>query len=126
MTRAKILLIGNQGSAHDGLREVLEHYDFDVVSAFSVAETLSAIASHRCDILIIDFPTPNAEDSMVAVNAMRHSQPWAMTIVLSVPSDIPKFLPTDPQQPDTTLEKPIAVKHLVGLIRSRMREQQRQ
>lgn len=117
MIRARVLLVDPNRSSRDGLREVLEHYGFEVVPATSVGESLKAIASQQFDALICDLHIPNAEDGLAVLTAMRQIQPQAMTIGLrSASFDEP------PPEADRILEKPIAVKELIGLLRTEMRK----
>lgn len=118
MIRARVLLVDLNRSSRDGLREVLEHYGFEVVPATSVGESLKAIASQQFDALICDLHIPNAEDGLAVLTATRQIQPQAMTIGLRSTS----FDEPPPPEADRILEKPIAVKELIGLLRTEMRK----
>jgi DNA-binding response OmpR family regulator len=126
MTRAKVLLVDIDSGARNGLQEVLEHHDFEVVPATSVTEALNTIVSQRFDILITDLNLPNPNDGFTVLTAMRHSQPWAMTVTLRDTADREEVLASILQHADRVLEKPVAVKHLVELIRVGMRGRQSQ
>ena len=119
MFRARVLLIDLDRSSRNGLQEILEHYNFEVVPATSVEEALKAIAAQRFDALISDLHIPDAEDGIAMLTAMRQAQPQATTIGLSSTSP-----PERPPQADHILEKPIAVKELIGLLRGDMRKRQ--
>jgi DNA-binding response OmpR family regulator len=118
MSRAKILLVSSDVRARDGLQEVLEHYNFDVVPAISAAEAQLAIVRQRFDTLITELCVPNPGDGFAVVTAMRHSQPWATTVAVD---DMGELSASATVEADEVLEKPIDVKHLIELIRPRMR-----
>lgn len=126
MRRPKILLVDNEGSARDGLQEVLEHYQLEVIAVASVTEAINAIVNQRFDILISDLDVPNFDDGLAVMAAMHCSQPWALTVALRTVHDAQEPLASVVQQADKVLEKPIAVRELVRLIRARMREHQSQ
>ena len=113
-------MVDREGSERDGLQEVLEHNDFEVIPAASVTQALNAIANQRFDALITDLHIPNPEDGLAIATAMRLSQPWAMTVGLRNASDHQElFQPTY-----HVLEKPIAVKQLIGFLRLGMSKRQ--
>lgn len=126
MRRPKILLVDKEGSARDGLQEVLEHYHLEVIAVASVTEAINAIVNQRFDILISDLDVPNFDDGLAVMAAMHRSQPWALTVALRTVRDAQEPLASVVQQADKVLEKPIAVMELVRLIRARMREHQSQ
>jgi DNA-binding NtrC family response regulator len=116
MKRPKILLVDKEGTARDGLQEVLENYDFEVIALASVTEAIDAIVNQRFDIFITDLDVPNFDDGLAVMAAMHRSQPWAMTVALRTVRDAQEPLATVVQQADKVLEKPIAVRELVRLI----------
>lgn len=126
MRRPNILLVDKEGSARDGLQEVLEHYHFEVIAVASVTEAINAIVNQRFDILISDLDVPNFDDGLAVMSAMHGSQPWALTVALRTVRVAQEPLASVVQQADKVLEKPIAVRELVRLIRARMREHQSQ
>lgn len=113
MSRAKILLVYQEGSERDGLQEVLEHNGFEVIPAVSVRQELDAIARQRFDALITDLHTLSPKDVLATITAMRQSQPWAMRVCLRGPSDNQELF----RHADHVFEKPIAVKQLIGFLR---------
>lgn len=119
-------MVDKEGSARDGLQEVLEHYHLEVIAVASVTEAINAIVNQRFDILISDLDVPNFDDGLAVMAAMHRSQPWALTVALRTVRDAQEPLASVVQQADKVLEKPIAVMELVRLIRARMREHQSQ
>ena len=122
MSRARILLVDREGSERDGLQEVLEHNGFEVIPSAGVTQASDAIASQRFDALITDLHISNPEDVLATITAMRLSQPWAMTVCLCSLSDNQELF----RHADHVLEKPIAVKQLIGFLRSGIGKRQSQ
>jgi len=112
-SRARILLVDREGSERDGLQEVLEYNGFEVIPSSGVMQASDAIAGQRFDALVTDLRISNPEDVLATITAMRLSQPWAMTVCLCSPSDNQELF----RHADHVLEKPIAIKQLIGFLR---------
>ena len=82
-TRSKILLVDDDKDDRFLTQKSLESKNCEVVSATSVTEALKQIATQRFDVLITDLHMPEAGDGFTLVTAMRHSQPEALTLVVS-------------------------------------------
>jgi DNA-binding NtrC family response regulator len=79
----KVLLVDDDDAVRDMMSVTLERKGFDVVAAVSVAEALRLIAKESFDVLITDLHMPNPGDGFTVVTAMRHSQPNALTLLVS-------------------------------------------
>jgi ActR/RegA family two-component response regulator len=125
MSAAKILLVDD----HEALREMmqlsLENHDFQVVPAKGVTEALNQIVTQPFDVLITDLHMPNPGDGFTVVSAMRHSQPDALTLVISGFPDVQEAMAAILLQADEVLVKPFDVKQLVDLLRKRTQEKKR-
>jgi ActR/RegA family two-component response regulator len=119
MKRTRILLVDDNDLVLNMMRESLEHNDFEVVSASSVTEALSQIVKQDFDVLITDLHMPGPGDGFAVVTAMRHSQPNALTLVLSGFPDLQGAMAAILLQADEVLVKPIDVKQLAEHIRKR-------
>jgi DNA-binding NtrC family response regulator len=78
----KVLLVDDDDAVRD-MSVTLERKGFDVVAAASVAEALRLITTKSFDVLITDLHMPNPADGFTVVTAMRHSQPDALTLLVS-------------------------------------------
>jgi CheY-like chemotaxis protein len=97
-------------------KKSLERKGCDVVLASSVTEALGQIAAQPFDVLITDLHMPEAGDGFAVVTAMRHTQPEALTLVVSSFPDVPNALAAIGMQADEVLVKPFDVERLDGLM----------
>jgi len=119
MTRPKVLLVDDTDAVLHMMEQSLSREGFDVVTAVSVTEDLSQIVTQQFDVLITDLHMPGAGDGFAVVTAMRHSQPNALTLVVSGFPDVEAALDAVLLQADEVLVKPLKMKELAELIRKR-------
>src|SRR6202140_932286 len=106
MTRPKILLVDDDDSEILLAQKALEGKDCEVVAATSVPEALRQITAQRFDVLITALHMPDPGDGFAVVTAMRHSQPNALTLVVSDFPDVQKAMNAILLQADEVLVKP--------------------
>jgi DNA-binding NtrC family response regulator len=87
----------------------LERKGFAVVGADCVTEALRQIATERFDVLISDLHMPNPGDGFTVVSAMRHSQPKALTILLSGYPDVQSAMAAILLEADEIVVKPFEI-----------------
>ena len=112
----KVLLVDDNDNDLFLMRRSLETQNCDVISAKSVTEALQQIATQSFDVLITDLHMPAPGDGFAVVTAMRHSQPEALTLVVSDHPDVQKAMNAIILQADEVLMKPFDVKRLAGLM----------
>ena len=100
---------------------MLEEKGFEVVVAADVNEALKHIAAERFDVLLSDLQMPDAGDGLTVVSAMRHSNPQAVTFILSGYPQMDNAAKAILQQMDEVLTKPISPDSLVKAINDRLR-----
>ena len=122
MTRPKILLVDDNDAVLRMMQLSLERNEFDVVAAANVTEALNHIVAQHFDVLLTDLHMPDAGDGFTLVSAMRHSQPEALTLVVSGFPDVQEAMAAILLQADEVLVKPFEVNQLGNLIRKRIRE----
>jgi CheY-like chemotaxis protein len=120
MARPRVLLVDDNDNDIFLTRRSLERNNCEVVSATSVTEAFRQIAAQTFDVLITDLPMPEAGDGFAVVTAMRHSQPKALTLVVSGYPDAQKAMSAILLQADEVLVKPFDVEQLAGLIDKRL------
>jgi ActR/RegA family two-component response regulator len=118
-TRHKVLLVDDDSDDIFLTRRSLENKHCDVVEARSVTEALRQISTQRFDILITDLHMPEPGDGFAVVTAMRHTQPEALTLVVSGYPDVHKSMDAIIRQADEVLVKPFDVEQLPCLISKR-------
>jgi DNA-binding response OmpR family regulator len=122
MTGPKILLVDDDKDDIFLMRRALEKQNFEVVSVTSVTEAFKEIAAEPFDVLITDLHMPEPGDGFAVVTAMRHTQPKALTLVVSGFPDVQKSMAAILLQADEVLVKPFEVEHLAGLIHKKLVE----
>ncbi|MGC1871088.1 MAG: response regulator [Acidobacteriaceae bacterium] len=120
--KPRILLVDDTESVLESLRMILEHHDFEVVTAADVNDALQLISSQAFDVLLSDLHMPNAGDGLTVVSAMRHSHPNAVTIIFSGYPEMNEAAAAILLQADEILVKPLEPKTLVEIIRARLKQ----
>jgi CheY-like chemotaxis protein len=78
-----VLLVDDDATTLLTLSTVLSHSGFDVATAGNVPDALKLISSGSYDVLLSDLHMPGAGDGLTVVSAMRHSNPQAVTMLLT-------------------------------------------
>jgi len=108
----------------DGIRDMmsmtLEQKGFAVVAVASVTEALRLIATESFDVLITDLHMPNPGDGFTVVSAMRHSQPDALTLLVSGYPDVKSAMAAILLEADEIIVKPFEVGKLAELVRDKV------
>ena len=107
-------------AVRDMMTVTLEHKGFEVVAAANVPDALRLIATDTFDALITDLRMPNPSDGFTVVSAMRHSQPDALTLLVSGYPDVAKRHGRHPSGTDEIIVKPFEVGRLADLLREKM------
>jgi DNA-binding response OmpR family regulator len=116
----KVLLVDDDDSVRDMMTLTLEHKGFAVIAAASVTEALRHIATESFDVLITDLHMPNSGDGFTVVTAMRHSQPNALTLLVSGYPDVQSAMSAILLEADEIIVKPFDVGRLADLVREKM------
>jgi DNA-binding response OmpR family regulator len=116
----KVLLVDDDEGVRDTMRATLESKGFDVVPAAGVTQALKLIAMESFDVLITDLHMPSPSDGFAVVTAMRHSQPDALTLLVSGYPDVKSAMDTILLQADAIIAKPFEVGKLAELVREKL------
>ena len=116
----KVLLVDDDDAVRDMMSVTLERKGFDVVAAASVAEALRLITTESFDVLITDLHMPNPGDGFTVVTAMRHSQPDALTLLVSGYPDVQSAMAAILLEADEIIVKPFEAGKLAELLREKM------
>jgi DNA-binding response OmpR family regulator len=116
----KVLLVDDDDAVRATMNATLEHRGFEVVAARSVTEALRLIATVNFDVLITDLHMPNPGDGFTVVTAMRHSQPDALTLLVSGYPDVQSAMAAILMEADEIMVKPFEVGRLAELVRKKM------
>jgi CheY-like chemotaxis protein len=121
VTKSRILLVDDNASLRKVLAMVLEESGFEVVTASNVNEALQLIGAETFDVLLSDLQMPHAGDGLTVVSAMHHSNPKAVTLILSGYPEMKAAAAAILLQTDEVLTKPISGHDLVEIIRDRLK-----
>jgi DNA-binding response OmpR family regulator len=116
----KVLLVDDDDAIRNMMSVTLERNGFDVVAAASVAQALRLITTESFDVLITDLHMPNPADGFTVVTAMRHSQPDALTLLVSGYPDVQSAMAAILLEADEIIVKPFEAGKLAELLRDKM------
>src|SRR6202046_1038694 len=116
----RVLLVDDDEGVRTMMDLTLKAKGFDVVAAATVTEALKLIATESFDVLITDLHMPNPSDGFTVVSAMRHSQPKALTLLVSGYPDTKSAMDAILLEADDIIVKPFETGKLAELIHDRM------
>ena len=116
----KVLLVDDDEAVSEMMKMTLESKGFDVVAATSVTKALKCITTESFDVLISDLHMPNPGDGFTVITAMRHSQPDALTLLVSGYPDVQGALAAILLEADEIIVKPFEVGRLAELVRDKL------
>src|SRR5579864_3463713 len=113
----KVLLVDDDAAVRSMMMQGLERKGFEVVAADCVTEALRQIATDSFDVLISDLHMPNPGDGFTVVSAMRHSQPKALTMLVSGYPDVQSAMAAILLEADEIVVKPFEISRFTELVR---------
>jgi DNA-binding response OmpR family regulator len=116
----RVLLVDDDSAVLAMMMQGLERKKFEVVAASSVTEALRRIATESFDVLITDLHMPDPGDGFTVVSAMRHSQPNALTLLVSGYPDVQGAMAAILLEADEIVVKPFEIGRLTELVRERV------
>jgi DNA-binding response OmpR family regulator len=116
----KILIVEDNDAVRTMLNLGLQSDEFEVVAASNVRDALKLIATQPFDVLLSDLHMPLAGDGFTLVSAMRHTNPDAVTVILSGYPAVEEAMAAILSQADEIFEKPIRIGALREIIRKRL------
>jgi len=116
----RVLLVDDDEAVRGMMVATLEHKGFEAVAAANVAEALRLITTEKFSALVTDLHMPNPGDGLTLITAMRHSQPDALTVLVSGYPDVQSAVSTILLQADEIMVKPFEIDRLAELVRERM------
>jgi DNA-binding response OmpR family regulator len=119
-TAHRVLLVDDDDAIRDMMTVSLQHKAFEVVAAANVTDALRLIATQSFDALITDLHMPNPGDGFTVITAMRHSQPAALTLLISGYPDVQGAMAAIMLEADEILVKPFEVGTLADLLNEKM------
>jgi CheY-like chemotaxis protein len=120
MKKPRILLADDNDDIRSVFQEGLEAQGYDVTTAASVIEALRLISTEQFDVLLSELHMPEACDGFAVINAMRHTQPDAATLLLSSYPVLHAAMTALVLQADQVLVKPIGIVEVSEIIRKKL------
>jgi DNA-binding response OmpR family regulator len=116
----RVLLVDDDEAIRDMMNATLKMKGFDVVAAANVTEALKLIVTESFDVLITDLHMPNPSDGFAVVAAMRHSQPAALTLLVSGYPDVKSAMDAILLQADEIIVKPFEAGKLAEMVHEKL------
>jgi DNA-binding NtrC family response regulator len=116
----RVLLVDDDDAVRSMMTEMLERTGFQVVAAASITAALANIATESFDVLITDLHMPDPGDGFTVVSAMRHSQPNAVTLLVSSYPDVQSAMSAILLEADEIVVKPFDLGEFTTLVRERV------
>ncbi len=116
----RVLLVDDDSAVLAMMSQGLERKGFEVVAASSVTEALRRIATESFNVLITDLHMPNPGDGFTVVSAMRHSQPNALTMLVSGYPDVQSAMAAILLEADEIVVKPFEIARFIDLVREKV------
>jgi ActR/RegA family two-component response regulator len=120
MALVKVLIVDDDEVISFTLAAMLKEHGFHITTANTVYDALRMISSETFDVLLSDLHMPGAGDGLTVVSAMRHSNPKAVTMLLSTFPEMDAAAQAILLQADQILVKPVDVTSLVKTINERL------
>jgi DNA-binding response OmpR family regulator len=119
-TKPRVLLVDDDESVRELLKDVLEMNEFLVTTAADVPEAIHLIDTQPFDVLLSDLHMPGAGDGFTVISAMRHKHPHAITLLFTGYPALKEAMEAILLQADEILVKPMPNAELVALIHKRL------
>src|SRR6202030_3408278 len=116
----KVLLVDDDEAVRDMMTATLERKGFGIVSVADVTEALKLITTEPFDALITDLHMPNPGDGFTVISAMRHSQPNALTLLVSGYPDVQSAMAAILLEADEIIVKPFEPGRLVEILHEKI------
>ena len=123
MAPIKLLLVDDDETVLTGLEAVLGAHEFEIVTASNAVEALQHIASQSFDVVLSDLHMPGDGDGLTVVSAMRHTNPKAVTLLLSANPDMTQATAAILRQVDEVVQKPVNAGLILDVIQQRLAQE---
>jgi len=116
----RVLLVDDDQAMREMMGLTLEAKGFEVIPAPDVTAALKLIVTQTFDVLVTDLHMPNPSDGFAVITAMRHSQPNALTLLVSGYPDVKSAMDAILLQADEIIVKPFEPQKIASMIHQRL------
>lgn len=119
-TSHRVLLVDDDDDVREMMRLTLEKKGFEVIPASSVTAALKLIVMETFDVLITDLHMPDPSDGFAVITAMRHSQPEALTLLVSGYPDVKSAMDAILLEADDIIVKPFEPGKIAEIVHDKL------
>jgi DNA-binding response OmpR family regulator len=116
----RVLLVDDDDAVREMMSLTLGGKGFEVIPAANVTEALKLIVTETFDVLITDLHMPNPSDGFAVITAMRHSQPSALTLLVSGYPDVKSAMEAILLEADQIIVKPFEPRKIADIVHERL------
>jgi YesN/AraC family two-component response regulator len=116
----RVLLVDDDDAVREMMNLTLQAKGFEVISAANVTAALKLIVTETFDVLITDLHMPDPSDGFAVITAMRHSQPSALTLLVSGYPDVKSAMDAILLEADDIIVKPFEPKKIADIVHDRL------
>ena len=116
----RILLVDDDQSIRETVKEILEMNRFVVTTAANVSEAIHLIDTELFDVLLTDLHMPQPGDGFTVISVMRHKSPKTITMLFTGYPALKEATDAILLQVDEILVKPMQIPKMIALIRERL------
>jgi DNA-binding response OmpR family regulator len=116
----RVLLVDDDDAVREMMSLTLEAKGFEVIPAANVTAALKLIVTETFDVLITDLHMPNPSDGFAVITAMRHSQPSALTLLVSGYPDVRSAMDAILLEADEIIVKPFEPKKIADIVHEKL------
>jgi DNA-binding response OmpR family regulator len=119
-TSHRVLLVDDDDAVREMMSLILQSKGFDITLAASATEALKLITTEPFDVLITDLHLPNPSDGFAVITAMRHTQPDALTLLVSGYPDVKSAMDAILLEADEIIVKPFEAGELAEMVQNKL------
>src|SRR6202453_396120 len=116
----RVLLVDDDEVVLGVMSESLKSKGFEAIAVGGVTDALKRISTEKFDVLSTGLHMPNAGARFTVISAMRHSQPAALTMLLSGFPDVKSAMEAIILEADEIVRNPVGGKRPAELVRERL------
>lgn len=122
MPATRILVVDDEPTITELLRNIMAVHGYEVVTANTVGEAVNLITSQKFDVLVSDLNMGHVADGFTVVHTMRRVNPECINFILTGYPAFESALQALREQVDDYLTKPSDIPKLLKTIERKLKE----
>ncbi len=119
--RTRVLIVEDEPVASVAMEHLLGHFEYEVRSARTVAEAMTALETFQPDIITLDLNLPDGRGEQI-LEALRMSESAAKVAVVTAVSENYRLKRLAMLKPNVIMNKPLDFLRLLSAIRDKQPE----